>query len=181
MTTEYEDRIEQAARGLKTEISPERDLWPAINDAITTPQRSRWTPMLAQAAAVILLMGGASTITYMTVKSDVQPVTAVAPNLMFKQASFGNHNIGPKFQDARAGLAAELDAELARLSPQARADVGENLDIIHQAIVDIDTALAQDPGNTMLQQKLLQAYREELSMLRRVSTLTRNVMVRNDI
>lgn len=181
MTTEYEDRIEQAARGLRQEISPERDLWPAINEAISTPQRSRWTPMLAQAAAIILLVGGSSGITYMMMQDDVQPVTEVTPDLVFQRASFGNHNLGPGFQDARDALAAELDAELARLSPEARAEVGQNLDVIHTAIVDINAALEQDPGNTMLQQKLLQAYREELSMLRRVSTLTRNVMVRNDI
>jgi hypothetical protein len=33
----------------------------------------------------------------------------------------------------------------------------------------------------MLQQKLLGAYREELTLLRRVGGLTRNVMMRNDI
>jgi len=181
MTTEYEDRIEKAARSLRTEISPERDLWPGIAEAIAEPERSRWTPLLAQAAAVILLVGGSSAITYMTVKNDVQPVTEVTPNLVFERASFGNHNLGPGFQDARDGLAVELDAELARLSPAARAEVDANLEVIHKAIVEINAALEQDPGNTMLQQKLLQAYREELSMLRRVSGLTRNVMVRNDI
>jgi hypothetical protein len=33
----------------------------------------------------------------------------------------------------------------------------------------------------LLQAKLLQAYREQLSVLQRVSGLTRNVMMRNDI
>ena len=53
--------------------------------------------------------------------------------------------------------------------------------MIHNAIVEINTALEQEPDNVLLQSKLLGAYREELTLLRRVSGLTRNVMTRNDI
>ena len=53
--------------------------------------------------------------------------------------------------------------------------------MIHQAIVEIDAALEEEPDNTLLQQKLLRVYREELTLLRRVGGLTRNVMMRNDI
>jgi hypothetical protein len=75
----------------------------------------------------------------------------------------------------------ELDVELAYLSPEARGDVQDNLDVIHNAIVEINSALEQEPDNVALQQKLLRAYREELTLLRRVGGLTRNVMMRNDI
>jgi hypothetical protein len=70
---------------------------------------------------------------------------------------------------------------LLRLSPQAQQDVQASLELIHMAIVDINTALEEEPDNVMLQQKLLSAYREELTLLRRVGGLTRNVMTRNDI
>ena len=110
------------------------------------------------------------------------PVTAVAPELVFEQASFGNnYNLGPGFQDARNGLRDELDVELAYLSPEARVDIQDNVDVIHMAIVEINTALEREPDNVLLQQKLLRAYREELTLLRRVGGLTRNVMMRNDI
>ncbi len=49
------------------------------------------------------------------------------------------------------------------------------------AIFEINAALAEDPDNEMLQSQLLSAYREQLSLLRRVGGLTRNVMMRNDI
>lgn len=181
MTEEFDDKLDRDARQLATEISPERDLWPEIATAISAPRRSRWTPMLAQAAAVVLLVGASSLVTYVAVKND-GPTISIQPELVFEQASFGgNYNLGPGFQDARNSLRAELDAELAGLSPEARADIQANMDLIHQAIVDINAVLEEEPGNIHLQQKLLHAYREELTMLRRVGGLTRNVTMRNDI
>ena len=57
MTEKFDDNLDLTARQLATEISPERDLWPGIAEAIEKPQRPRWMPMLAQAAAVVLLAG----------------------------------------------------------------------------------------------------------------------------
>ena len=48
---ERDDELLAMASRLSTEVTPERDLWPDIQAAITTPRRSRWTPMFAQAAA----------------------------------------------------------------------------------------------------------------------------------
>lgn len=181
MTDANDDRFDKAAKQLVTEISPERDLWPGVAEAITAPQRPRWTPMFARAAAVVLLIGASSAVTYFTVKGQQGPVVNVMPELVFEQASFGKHNLGPGFQDARNMLAAELDIELARLSPEARKDVEANLEIVQQAIGDINGALEQDPDNALLQESLLRAYRDELSLLQRVGGLSRNVMMRNDI
>ena len=104
------------------------------------------------------------------------------PELIFERAAFGgDYNLGPGFQDARNSLRAELDAEFGSLSPEVQADVQANLDVIHQAIVDINAELEKDPGNALLQHKLLAAYRQELNLLRRVSGLSRNVMTRSDI
>ncbi len=182
MTDRNDDKLMAEARQLATEVAPERDLWPGIAGAIATPRRRRWTPMLAQAAAIVLLIGASSGITYFAVKGQQQPIVQVAPELLFEQTAFGSrYNLGPDFQDARGELASQLDTELAKLSPEARAEVEKNLKLVNQAIYDINQALAEDPDNTLLQAKLLMAYREELSVLRRVSGLTRNVMMRNDI
>ncbi len=187
MTDTFDDKLDRTARQLATEIAPQRDLWPGIAEAIEPqPRRSRFSPifapMFAQAAAVVLLVGASSMITYLLVKDSSAPVMQVAPEFVFEQASFGrDYHLGAGFQAARNGLRAELDAEMARLSPEAREDVQANLDLIHKAIVDINMALKQEPDNVMLQQKLLRAYREELTLLRRVGGLTRNVMTRNDI
>ncbi len=177
-----DDKLMQEARRLATAVAPERDLWPGIEAAIQAPQRSRWMPLFAQAAAVVLLVGASSAITYIAVKEPAQLVTQVSPQLMFEQTAFGGrYNLGPDFQDARDELAAQLEDELARLSPESRAEVEKNLELVHQAILDINEALADEPDNALLQAQLLMAYREELSVLRRVGGLTRNVMMRNDI
>jgi len=182
MTEEFDDKLDRAARQLATGIAPERDLWPDIATAIAEPRRSRWTPMFAQAAAVVLLVGASSAITYVSVKDDNRPVVSIEPELVFEQTSFGaNYNLGPGFQDARNSLRAELDVELMNLSPEARTNVKENLELIHTAIADINAVLEKEPENVLLQQMLLRAYREELTLLSRVGGLTRNVTMRNDI
>ena len=178
-----DDKLMQAAKQLATDIRPERDLWAGIEAAIEEPSKSRWTPMFAQAAAIVLLVGASSTITYMAVK-DTAPVTTVVatPDMIFEQASFGNrYTLGPGFQDARNGLVAELNVELARLSPEAKVNIETNITLIHSAINAMNDALEKDPENTLLQEQLLRMYHEELALLRRVSGLSRNVMMRNDI
>lgn len=185
MNENFDDKLDRAARELRQEIAPERDLWPGIEKVVgeaIAPRRSRWTPILAQAAAVVLLVGASSTITWMVVRDDNAPVVSVAPELMFEQASFGgNDNLGPDFVQARNGLRAALDAELMRLSPEVRNDVRANIDVVQEAIDEINVALEKEPDNVLLQQKLLSAYRDELNLLRNVSSITRNVMTRNDI
>ena len=185
MNTDNDDRLTAAARQLAREIKPERDLWPEIEAAISEPVRGRprWTPMFAQAAAVVLLVGASSGLTYLVVKDEpAVTVPVYSPGYEIRQAAFGtNHNLGADYQDARADLAARLDQQLARLSPEEREDVEKTLLVIREAIVDINAALEQDPDNAYLQELLQKTYREELNVMRRVGGLTRNVMLRNDI
>lgn len=185
MSTDKDDKLTAAARQLAQEIKPERDLWPEIEAAITEPvrERSRWTPMLAQAAAVVLLVGASSGLTYLAVKDEpAVTVPVYSPGYEIQRAAFGmNHNLGADYQDARADLAARLDQQLVRLSPEEREDVEKTLVVIHEAIADINSALEQDPDNAYLQELLQKTYREELNVMRRVGGLTRNVMLRNDI
>ena len=131
---------------------------------------------------MVLLVGASSTITWMVVRDDSAPVVNVAPELVFEQASFGgDRNLGADFIEARNGLRAALDAELMRLSPQVRDDVRANIDVVQEAIDELNLALEEEPDNVLLQQKLLSAYRDEMNLLRNVSSITRNVMTRNDI
>ena len=176
----------EAAGRLSTEIRPERDLWPEIAATIAreteAPSANRWTPLFAQAAAVVLLIGGSSAVTYLTMKDTATPTVIASTDMIFEQASFGNrYYLGPGFQDARNTLVADLEVELERLSPAIRQDIATNLMLIHDAIAEINVALEEEPENMLLQERLLNTYREELALLRRVSSLTRNVMLRNDI
>ena len=183
--TDAEEQLMAEARQLATEIAPERDLWPGIETAIAEPRRqNRWTPYLAQAAAVVLLVAGSSSITYLLTKEEqsVSPGTTVTTGFDAEFAAFGaDYELGQGFQDARHNLTARLDVELDRLSPEARQGVEENLAVIRAAITEINSALELEPDNALLQEMLLKAYREELNVMQQVGGLTQNVLSRNDI
>jgi hypothetical protein len=184
---ERDDELLAMASRLSTEVAPERDLWPGIEAGIAPPQRTRWSPLFAQAAAVVLLVAGSSGVTYLAVTDKYesnQPVLTqpVLPNMLFEETSFGGkYTLGSGFQDARGNLASKLDQELARLSPESRADVEMNMQVIRDAIDEINVALEAEPENILLQELLLRAYRDELRMMRKIGGLTKNVMMRNDI
>lgn len=179
----FDDKLMKAARALSTEVAPERNLWPEIESAITAPSRGRWNRIFAQAAAVLLIVGASSGLTYLAVSNRTpSPTSATAvTGLNVEQASFGDHYmLGPDYQDARRNLRAQLDEELERMSPEARADVLRNLEAIRSVIEEINRALANDPDNTLLQELLLSTYQEELSLMMKVDSVANAAMYRTD-
>lgn len=183
-----DDRLMAEARSLRREIEPERDLWPSIEAAIGKPAEPRfsWRPMMAQAAAVVVLVGGSSGLTWLAVKDDAPLLSPVGGSnsipLSASAASFGDrYSLGPDFLDARRNLEMQLDEELERLPPGTRANVEENLQTIRSAIAEINNALAEEPDNALLQELLLSSYREELSVMRKVNGISNAVMLREDI
>lgn len=179
-----EDALLAKARQLASGVAPQRDLWPGVEAAIAEPRRKSWTPYFAQAAAVVLLVAGSSSITYMMTKEgqSVSPGTPVSAGLDAEFTAFGaDYELGQGFQDARHNLTARLDVELDRLSPEARQGVEENLAVIRGAITEINSALELEPDNALLQELLLKAYREELNVMQQVGGLTQSVLSRNDI
>lgn len=179
----------KAAR-LSTAVSPERDLWPGIEQAITAPprrKRSTWSSVWAQVAAVVLLVGGSSGVTYLatTGGEDVTvPGVSGTRALTFEpvSGSFGSqYNLGPDYLDARRVVSGNLDERLARLSPETRDAVQRNMETIRKAIEDINLALAEDPDNVLLQQLLIDTYHDELALMRQVDGISNDAMFREDI
>jgi len=186
----FEVELMARAAQLSEPVMPERDLWPEIEQVISAPlqpERSAWNRGWAQAAAVILLVGGSSGLTYLTMSGGEDatlPIAAEAPTFVFEQASanFGSqYTLGPEFQDIRRGLAANLDDRLGNLSPEAREEVMQNMETIRKAIDDISNALADEPDNVLLQELLIDTYRDELSMMIQVDSITSAAMRRGDI
>ena len=142
--------------------------------------------MFAQAAAVLLLVGGSSGLTWYTMNNEMPPVL-VEPDhstLTFEpvSGSFGSqYMLGPDFQDARESLVAKLDEELERLPADTRADVEKNIDTIRSAIAEINKALAKEPDSVLLQELLLSTYSEEIAIMQKVDGLAHAVMRRTDI
>lgn len=187
--SKFDDELMAAAAKLSTEVAPERDLWPDIEQAIlrpATPSRTVWGSVWARAAAVLLLIGGSSGVTYLAVTEDANPVSPIAegPVLIFEPASaqFGTlYNMSPDYQDARRSLASMIDDELSRLKPEEREEVERNIAVIHKAIDDINQALSQDPDNELLQKLLLNSYQEEIDLMWRVDSIANAAMRRGDI
>jgi hypothetical protein len=179
----FDDKLMEAARALGTEVAPERDLWPEIETAIARPSRNRWNTVFARAAAVVLLVGASSGLTYLVMTNRTPSATPHVNTaaLIIEQASFGDHYVlGPDYQDARQGLKAQLEEELERLSPEERADIVKNLEAIHSAIEEINRALSYDPDNALLQELLLSTYQDELSLMMQVDSVANAAMSRTD-
>lgn len=178
----FDDKLMQAARSLQTEATPESDLWPEIENAIAKPSRGRWNRVFAQAAAVVLLVGASSGITYLAMNKDGPYTQPVPSGLNFQQASFGDHYmLGPDYQDARNTLRAQFDEKIESLSPEAKAEVVRDIHAIRSVIEEINRALSNDPDNALLQELLLSTYKEELSLMMKVDNVTSAAMFRNDI
>ncbi len=186
--TKFDEELTRLAAALPTQVSPDRDLWPAIEQAINTPAgraNTIWNTPWAQAAAVVLLVAGSSGITYVAVRDDgpVSPVVIDTANV-FETVSgdFGRkYTLGNQYLDAHSELQNELDEKMQFLSPEARQVVTKNLQTIRAAIKDINQALAAEPGNMLLQELLLSAYHGEISLMRKVDGIANSAMRRNDI
>ena len=186
-----EKAVMALAAAMPRAVQPEKDLWPGIAQAIVEREglgtaRPRWPHWLAQAAAVVLLVGASSGLTWLSLQDDSPSGTVTADNteLTFQpvSGSFGSdYMLGPDFQDARSDLLGRLDVELEKLSPASREIVEQNLLAIRSAIEEINKALANQPDNELLQELLINSYREELVILRRVDEIAGSVMRRTDI
>lgn len=185
----FDDELMAKARELPRTAMPQRDLWPAIEEAIrepvAAPQRSPWNTVWAQAAAVVLLVAASSGITYYVTHDDgYRGPQVVSVDSVFEQVSgdFGaSYSLGSEYLEARSQLEGSLEEKLAALTPVARADVIENLNTIRRAINDINEALSEQPDNVLLQKLLLSTYHEEMNLMIRVDGIANSAMRREDI
>ncbi|MBT5220508.1 MAG: hypothetical protein HOM16_13660 [Woeseia sp.] len=78
-------------------------------------------------------------------------------------------------------MASRLDDELEQMDPETRLNIEDNIRTIQDAIADINRALANEPDNVLLQEMLLDTYRDELSLMRRIDGISNTGMRRDDI
>ena len=169
---------------LPRSVLPERDLWAGIEQQITaqaSPARSRAVGLRwAIAASVASLAVGALVTLMLQRPAAVQVAGTAVPSAVQRPAQgsmtpqFGDagYSFVPASTDAvRARLRKQVAAQLAHMPPATREKVEKNLLIIKNAVADIQSALARDPDNALLQDLLVTTYQNELDTLANVQAL----------
>ena len=163
-------QILNEAVALRTrEVSPARDLWPAIRDRLegaTAPGRPRWldsmraafrprrlawlVPVLAAVALVYIVIGRDS-----GQYRQLEPVNV--PGLATLEVETAR---------TRQDVEAALRLSEGTLPPDATSQLKQNLLLLDQAIRDARAAVDANPGQPGLQRSLLTAYQKQLDLLR---------------
>ena len=176
------DPLLAQASNLPQEITPPRDLWPAIAAKLSeqsraAPRQFGWTAALAAGFLVAAL----SALLTWGLMRDPDPATGgnlTGENLLAGRAAsqaaplpinYGpNSALGSVQLKARDDLLVQFRPRLDELPPETRETVVKNLAIIQRAADEIDAALAQDPASGLLNGLLLSTYQEELQIYSKV-------------
>jgi predicted anti-sigma-YlaC factor YlaD len=172
-------RLQQATRELPRGIAPERDLLPGIRDRIGREARGaagpRWLRWVAVAASLIVLTGAV----WVGLRSlDPDPPTnraSTGPStaLLAAEINLAEFEAAEtQYEEATARLLGIVEARSDELSPETRAVIEQNLQIIDQAIDQVREALDAEPGDTRTGHILNTLYRQKVEFLWRVSRLS---------
>ncbi len=170
-----QDPLLAKAAELPKEIAPARDLWPGIAARLgESPQRVRSFGWPMALAAGLLVAAVSALLTWGLVREPAAPVQ-VAETLPVDPAivpvNYGtNSALRPSDLAARDELLVQFRRRIDELSPQTRDTVLRNIAVIQQAANEIDAALAQDPASGLLNQLLLDTYKQELQLYSKVVT-----------
>jgi hypothetical protein len=175
-----QDLLRRAAE-LPASEEPPRDLWPGIESHLRSDarrvvampgRRPPWlAPILAVAAVVLMTV---ATVALLTRSTEVGPTHAdrdAASTTDHPEVRAAYSDVESDIHRLRGELRATLEQRRGELSPATWQVVTENLQVIDEAIHNIELALADQPDNPELNRMLLAAYRSELDLLRRVAEL----------
>ena len=187
---EGDDALDAGLHGLSRVIEPARDLWPAIAARLEPRESTRAGPRrpawLWQTAAAVLLVAGSSLLTATLLDrsrgagniAGGPRATAVAPtpttsDVVAMPAAFGpGARLDADYVAARRQLTTMLEARMANLPESTRAKLQVNLGEMRRAADQINAALAEQPGDPLLEELLLITYQDELAVLASVNQLT---------
>jgi hypothetical protein len=183
------DAVLRAVGRLPQSVEPRRDLWPAIARGLDQPaaaHRARFEVSFSfAAAAAIGCLALGALLSYAVLRQDTgtgvpTDSSAVASNRpTVQQASFGSYAaLGPEYERARAALVIDLAERLDRLPPVTRLKVEKNLAEIQRAVTEINAALERSPGDSLLQELLMNTYQDELSLLAHLNQTTGSLPAR---
>lgn len=150
-----------------TRVAPSR---PAQVLELSKPRRTWTTPqwVLAAAAFAIVAVGAAWFVqTRKPAGGSLQVVVRGTAGTDASSAAFDPNQIETEIRD----LQAALDRGRGKLAPETVQALEDNLRIIHKALEDARTALAQDPANRDLKDYLAGSVQKKLDMVKRAAEL----------
>jgi hypothetical protein len=180
------ERLDLALASLPRDVPPGRDLWsgieaqlePAVSGAEPAARRNPWAWQLAAAVALVV---ASSLITASLVRRNDAPQLVQAPvvpahasaDVQAVPAAFGpSHHLSPEYETAHRQLTAMLQERIGRMPSSARSKLEDNLAQLRRAADAINEALAEEPGDPLLEELLLSTYQEELAVLAAANQLT---------
>jgi len=167
--------LDERLAQLPRELPLERDLWPAIDAAITTAgtarERPRRIPLALAAGLAIALTAGI--IGWQAGRSH-SPMAASAPGTEGFAVP-----ANPEYLKTRATLERTYQDRLALLEPVTRDRIEQDLSIIRAANADIRRALAADPQSAVLNRLLASTWQQEFDLYATVVRTTEPAMQRN--
>jgi hypothetical protein len=167
--------LDERLAQLRRELPLERDLWPAINAAITAEgsarERPRRLPLALAAGLAIALTAG---IIGWQAGRVHAPVVAAAPGAQGFAVP-----ADPEYLKTRATLERTYQDRLALLEPVTRDRIEHDLAIIRGANADIRRALAADPQSAVLNRLLASTWQQEFDLYATVVRSTEPAMQRN--
>ena len=142
--------LDELLSELPRELEPERDLWPAIAQRLhhRHAQRVPWA-----LAAGIALTATLALFAWQSWRTGPEDALAT---------------LRQSYETARAQYRDQLPMMLAELPPETASEIRRNLDVVDQAIRNIEGALAQDPADPALRRVLQLTYEQELALYERL-------------
>ncbi|HEX9473999.1 MAG TPA: hypothetical protein VF931_07405 [Steroidobacteraceae bacterium] len=192
MNSEASEKLDEALARLPRELSPARDLWPAIAQAMNEGaarqgrepglahglRRPRWPVALAASLALLCLVAALSwSVLRLQARTAMLAQGGTAAGAQQSMVSFDSPR-DAAFLAARAALESTYAQRLALLAPATRARVQTDLEIIRKANADIRDALKHDPASPLLQQLLRSTWQQEIELYTDVSQATEPMLTR---
>jgi hypothetical protein len=168
-----------ALHQLREGFRPARDLWPDIKNRIAAARppceltatirsgRRHWPPAWVRvAAAAVLLVAVGLWIGH--VERTLNPVRKVSEGAASPPLQANACVSEAQYLRERTALLSAPAGTLAGLPPESRQRVLASLATVHNAVQDIETALARDSTNPLLQELLLTTCQDETRVLTEV-------------
>jgi hypothetical protein len=164
---------------LPRELPLERDLWPAIDAAITADAAVRQRPRSLPRRIPLALAAGLA----IALTAGIIGWQAGRSNSLLAAAEPGTAGFAvpadPEYVKTRASLEHTYQDRLALLEPVTRERIEHDLSIIRAANADIRRALAADPQSAVLNRLLASTWQQEFDLYATVVRTTEPAMQRN--